>query len=127
VPEFVEEMCDFINERWTTESALYLAAYTMWRLNWIHPFTDGNGRTSRIVSYVVLAVRAGYLPSGAPSIPAQIERDRRPYFHALEEADEAWKEGRLNLQPMVDLLSNLLAKQLLAFFESARGGEPNAG
>jgi Fic family protein len=55
VAENVEDMCDFINERWTSHSAIYLAAYAMWRLNWIHPFTDGNGRTSRVASYVVLA------------------------------------------------------------------------
>ncbi len=124
VPEKIEDMCDFINERWTTHSALYLAAYVMWRLNWIHPFTDGNGRTSRVVSYVVLAIRAGYLPSGSPSIPAQIEGDRGPYFCALEKVDDAWKNDRLDLQPMIDLLSALLAKQLLAFFESAGGQTP---
>lgn len=126
VPEKIEEMCDFINERWTTHSALYLAAYAMWRLNWIHAFTDGNGRTSRVVSYVVLAIRAGYLPSGSPSIPAQIEADRGPYFLALEKIDESWKKAQLDLRPMIDLLSTLLAKQLLAFFESA-GGQASTG
>lgn len=121
VPGLIEEMCDFINDRWGTHSALYLAAYVMWRLNWIHPFTDGNGRTSRVVSYVVLAIRAGYLPSGSPSIPAQIEKDRGPYFRALEKVDQSCKKDQLDLQPMVDLLSGLLAKQLVAFFESAGG------
>jgi len=124
VPEHIEDMCDFINDRWTGASALYLAAYVMWRLNWIHPFTDGNGRTSRVVSYVVLAIKAGYLPSGSPSIPAQIEADRGPYFSALERMDEALRNGQLDLQPMIDLLSTLLAKQLLAFFESAGGRTP---
>jgi Fic family protein len=45
VPEYVEEMCDYINERLRSASAIHLSAYAMWRLNWIHPFTDGNGRT----------------------------------------------------------------------------------
>jgi hypothetical protein len=68
-----------------------------------------------------LLIRAGYLPSGSPSIPAQIETDRGPYFHALEKVDESWKKGQLDLQPMIDLLSALLAKQLRAFFDSAGG------
>src|SRR3984893_12130419 len=53
VPELVEDMCDYVNEHWNESTPIHLAAYVMWRLNWIHPFADGNGRTSRIVSYVV--------------------------------------------------------------------------
>lgn len=124
VPSLVEEMCDFINERWDA-TPLFLAAYIMWRLNWIHPFTDGNGRTSRMVAYVVLSVRAGYVPSGSPSIPAQIEADRAPYFRALEEADDAYKAGDIDLTAMETLLSTLLARQLLNFFETASGKQLN--
>ena len=50
VPELLEQMCDYINENWAKASALHLAAYILWRMNWIHPFVDGNGRTSRVVS-----------------------------------------------------------------------------
>lgn len=57
VPELVEEMCDYVNDRWDHERvAIHLAAYVMWRLNWIHPFADGNGRTSRVLSFVVFSV-----------------------------------------------------------------------
>ncbi len=52
VPELIEEMCDYVNDHWNESTPLHLAAYLMWRLNWIHPFADGNGRTSRIISYV---------------------------------------------------------------------------
>ena len=47
VPEKIEDLCDYVNDKWHEESALHLASYVMWKLNWIHPFTDGNGRTSR--------------------------------------------------------------------------------
>jgi Fic family protein len=59
VPEFVVDMCEYVNENWTKRNALYLSAYVMWRLNWIHPFTDGNGRTveSRFVLDFVSATR----------------------------------------------------------------------
>src|SRR5712672_448188 len=50
VPELIEDMCDYVNDRWDESTPLHLAAYLMWRLNWIHPFADGNGRTSRITS-----------------------------------------------------------------------------
>jgi Fic family protein len=57
VPELVEDMCDYVNEHWDRTTPLHLPAYLMWRLNWILPFADGNGRTSRIVSYVALSIR----------------------------------------------------------------------
>lgn len=72
VPELIEEMCDYVNDHWDESTPLHLAAYLMWRLNWIHPFADGNGRTSRIISYVVLSIRAGAVLPGTPTIPDQI-------------------------------------------------------
>ncbi|MDB5437617.1 MAG: Fic family protein, partial [Caulobacteraceae bacterium] len=56
VAETMEDLCDYINARWETATPIHLSAYAMWKLNWIHPFTDGNGRTSRIVSYIVLCI-----------------------------------------------------------------------
>jgi Fic family protein len=124
VPERVEELCDYVNEKWTDKSPLHLASYVMWRLNWIHPFTDGNGRTSRAVSYLVLCIRLRALLPGRLTIPEQIEQDRTPYYRALEEADDAWAKGRIDLTAMKQLLGAMLAKQLHAIYEeSGSGGE----
>lgn len=120
----VEELCDYVNENWN-RTPLHLAAYVMWRLNWIHPFVDGNGRTSRTVSYVILAIRAGYVPSGSPSIPDQIVQNRTPYFEALEAADETWKANRIDVTKMEMLLETLLARQLKSFFETVGGRLPD--
>jgi Fic family protein len=125
VPELVEEMCDYVNDNWK-ETAIHLGAYVMWRLNWIHPFDDGNGRTTRIVSYVVLTIRSGFILPGTPTIPDQIVTDRRGYFNALDQADAAWTEGRLDVAVMEELLGGMLAHQLAAFYESAGGKMPNA-
>ena len=59
VARHVTDMCNYVNQHWRKtgedlQDAFHLAAYLMWRLNWIHPFRDGNGRTSRAVSYLVL-------------------------------------------------------------------------
>lgn len=96
----------------------------MWRLNWIHPFTDGNGRTSRAISYLVLCVRLKALLPGKLTIPEQIEQDRTPYYKALEAADNAWERGKIDLTAMKQLLAAMLAKQLHAVYEeSETGGE----
>ncbi len=124
VPMHVEELCDYVNEKWKEKSPIHLASYVMWRLNWIHPFTDGNGRTSRAVSYFVLCVRLGYVLPGRQSIPDQISDDKTPYYKALEAADDAWAAGKVELTAMKQLLAAMLAKQLHAIYEeSASGGE----
>jgi Fic family protein len=125
VHELVEEMCDYVNEHWEQSTPIHLSAYIMWRLNWIHPFADGNGRTSRILSYVVLSIRAGALLPGTPTIPDQIVDNREPYFEALDTADAAWREGRLDLSKMEDLLAGLLARQLAGFYQAAGGKMPD--
>lgn len=89
VPELVEDMCDYVNSHWEQSTPIHLGAYIMWRLNWIHPFADGNGRTSRITSYVILSIRAGAILPGTPTIPDQIVGNRAPYFEALDAADAA--------------------------------------
>lgn len=124
VPELVEEMCDYVNDHWTDSTPLHLAAYLMWRLNWIHPFADGNGRTSRMVSYVVLSIRAGAVLPGTPTIPDQIVDNRNPYFEALDAADSAYRGGRIDVSRMETLLAALLAKQLAGFYQAAGGKLP---
>jgi Fic family protein len=121
VPELVEEMCDYVNEHWDTSTALNLAAYVLWRLNWIHPFTDGNGRTARAASYLVLCLRIGHPLYGALSVPAQIAQDKRPYYEALEQADSAYDKGQIDVGRLEDLLEALLARQLLNVLEGAGG------
>lgn len=123
VPERVEELCDYVNEKWNEKSATHLAAYVMWRLNWIHPFTDGNGRTSRAASYMILCIKMGYVIPGKRTIPDQIAQDKTPYYKALESADIAWEQGRLDLTPMKDLLSSMLAKQLWEIHAQWQSGE----
>ena len=125
VPELVEQLCDYVNDRWLTATAMHLAAYVMWRLNWIHPFADGNGRTSRAASFLVFSVSAGFVPPGKETIPSLIVQNRTPYFDALEAADASWEDGeRLDVSVMEELWQALLARQLTSYFESAGGRLP---
>jgi Fic family protein len=121
VPELVEDMCDYVNEQWRDATAIHLAAYLMWRLNWIHPFADGNGRTARMTSYVVMSIKIGRVLAGSPTIPEQIVGNRVPYFDALDQADEACKKGQIDVSKMEELLAALLANQLMSIYKLAGG------
>ena len=114
VAEEMEHFCDYVNDNWN-KSALHLAAYALWRLNWIHPFADGNGRTARAVSYVVLSAKLDSLLPGAPTIPDQIAGDKNPYYDALEVADNAWKNSeQVDVSALEAMIGSMLAKQLVS-------------
>lgn len=125
VPERIEDMCDYVNEHWKEATALHLAAYCMWRLNWIHPFADGNGRTSRILSYIVLSIHLGDILSGTKTIPDQITDNRQPYFEALDAADAADRDERIDVSAMETLLRDQLAAQLYSVVERAGVSNPD--
>lgn len=115
VPSRLEELCDYITENWS-KPPIHLTAYVLWRLNWIHPFTDGNGRTARAVAYLVLCVRLGYRLPGTKTIPELIAADKGPYYAALEAADAG------DLVSLEKFLASLLARQLYDIHRVATEG-----
>jgi Fic family protein len=119
VPKHVDDLCDYVNDNWNDYSPFWLAAYVMWRLNWIHPFVDGNGRTTRALSYYVLCAKLGFHIPGVTTVPEMIAQDKRPYYKALEAADAAGKNDVVDVSEMEHLLSELLAKQMVLALERA--------
>jgi Fic family protein len=118
VPELVEDLCDYVNSN-LSRSAVHLSSYVMWRLNWIHPFAGGNGRTSRALSYFVLCARAEQWFPGTNSIPEQITQNREPYYKALDAADLAFTKNIIDVGAMEILLREMLATQLVSAHDAA--------
>jgi len=119
VSEEVAAMCAYVSDNWEISEGLHLCAYTLWKLNWIHPFADGNGRTARAVSYLTMCIRLDGLLPGAPTIPDQIAGNKKPYYEALEAADTAWiDQGIVDVSVLEAMLEPMLAKQLLSVFPS---------
>lgn len=121
VPGLIEDLCDYINDNWQTKTAVHLSAYVLWRLNWIHPFSDGNGRTARALSYLVLCLSLKGRLSGTKTIPDQISRNKTPYYKALETIDATEKAGQVDLSALETLIADALAAQLLSMFNEATG------
>jgi Fic family protein len=121
VPGLMEDLCEYLTVNWEGRTAVHLAAYVLWRINWIHPCSDGNGRTARAVSYVVLCAHAGKELPGDLTIPEQIAKNKTPYYKALEAADYALKRGQIDLGELEALMNSLLANQLYDFYQTASG------
>jgi Fic family protein len=113
VPNLMDQFISVIHEIWTIEThPTVLPAYALWRLNWIHPFIEGNGRTARAACYLLICLRQGILLPGKKIVPERIRDNREPYYAALQTADRHWENGEFNVDDLADYLSVLLADQL---------------
>lgn len=112
VPELMDRFVSFIHENWDNLSPAQMAGYGLWRLNWIHPFIEGNGRTARAVCYYLLCVKSETLLPGKKIVPERIRETRGPYIQALRDVDRVWAQGNLELGPMENYLAGLLEAQL---------------
>jgi Fic family protein len=112
VPDLMDRFISFIHENWYAARETQLAAYALWRLNWIHPFVEGNGRTARAACYYILCVRSRRILQGKKIVPERIRENRPPYYAALKSADRAWDAGNLDTSELEGYLAGLLQAQL---------------
>jgi Fic family protein len=112
VSHLMDQFISTIHENWYNWTNTELAAYGLWRLLWIHPFIEGNGRTARAACYYLLCVRSGGLIGGTKILPELIRESREPYYEALQAADKAWEAGELDFSRVEAYLAELLEEQV---------------
>jgi Fic family protein len=109
----MDRFISVVHENWDVLGhPTLLPAYALWRLNWIHPFVEGNGRTARAACYYLICMRQGRLLPGKKIVPERIRESRGRYYAALAEADRHWNEGNFNVNALAEYLSDLLKGQL---------------
>jgi len=89
----------------------------------IHPFADGNGRVSRLLSLLLL-YKAGFNVGKYVSFEEQINNEKAWYYHALKESSAGWNENSNSYVPfMNDFLSMLYRcyKELDKRFSAVNG------
>jgi prophage maintenance system killer protein len=112
VQALMEDFINSVNRSWVEVDSVVLATYVLWRINNIHPFINGNGRTARAASYFVLCVKSnGWLP-GEPILPELLKENRDEYVEALKVADRLTVSGIPDLSALHQLLTRLLADQM---------------
>lgn len=73
----------------------------------IHPFHDGNGRMSRLLTLLML-YRTGYQVGRYISIEKHIEKTKEAYYDALELASQGWHEGEGNPKPFIKYMLGVI-------------------
>ena len=66
----------------------------------IHPFNDGNGRMSRLLTLLLL-YRSGYIVGKYISIEKVIEQSKETYYETLQQSSAGWHENQNDYTPFV--------------------------
>ncbi len=75
----------------------------------VHPFSDGNGRMSRLLTTLLL-YRNGYMVGKYISLESKIAKNKNAYYDALKKAQVGWDEGREDVIPFIKyLLSTIIS------------------
>jgi Fic family protein len=99
-PGAMEELHRHFNEVWALDTyhrLLVTGAYVL-DFSVIHPFTDGNGRMSRLLTLLLL-YHGNYEVGRFVSLEKLIDRTRDSYYEALATSTEGWHEGKHDLVP----------------------------
>jgi Fic family protein len=124
VGHLIRDLVDKLNAVAADSSAIWRAAYALWRLNWIHPFAGGNGRTARAFSYLIICMDMKMILPGVPSMPSLIYDHRDEYVEALRAADASALDGaEPDISRMETFLQDIVTRQLAAAID--RLSRPN--
>ncbi len=100
--EAVEELCNRFWEAWEADYIDKLILIPMFVLDFlcIHPFNDGNGRMSRLLT-LLLFYKAGYIVGKYISMEMLIEKTKETYYEALQASSGGWHENENAYEPFV--------------------------
>ena len=87
VPYLVEELLDWLNNSTTGMYPVIIAGILHYELVRIHPFVDGNGRTSRLMATLVLSIHKFNIDNYF-TLDEYYNQDRQAYVDALHSADK---------------------------------------
>lgn len=101
-PIAMDELCAAYSEAVDNDSIEPLLIIPMFILDFlcVHPFNDGNGRMSRLLTLLLL-YRAGYTVGKYISIEKLIEQSKQTYYDALQASSAGWHEGKNDYAPFV--------------------------
>lgn len=80
----------------------------------IHPFRDGNGRVSRLLTTLLL-MRLGFSVGRYVSLERLVEESREDYYHVLGQCSQGWHDGRNPILPWWIYFLSMLRRGYVEF------------
>ena len=109
--EAMRQMTEAFLEAWNNNKTDKLLLIPMFILDFlcIHPFEDGNGRMSRLLT-LLLFYRAGFIVGKYISIEMLIESSKETYYEALQNCSYRWHESKNQYEAFVKYYLEILIK-----------------
>lgn len=117
-PVAIEQICDGLNkalDKGEIDSLLLIPIFIHDFLC-IHPFNDGNGRMSRLLTTLLL-YRQGYVIGKYISLESKIEKNKDSYYGALEKSGLGWHENEENPVPFIKYILRTILAAYIDFEE----------
>ena len=98
----MNELCDKFLKAWNENKIDKLLLIPMFILDFlcIHPFNDGNGRMSRLLS-LLLFYKAGYIVGKYISMEMIIEKTKETYYETLQASSTGWHDNTNSYEPFI--------------------------
>ena len=108
-PQDIEKLCKAFDDALITNEIDSLLLIPMFIIDFlcIHPFNDGNGRMSRLLTLLML-YREGYNVGKYISIEKLIENSKETYYEALQSSSAKWHENKNNYAPFVEYMLGII-------------------
>ena len=115
-PEAMEKLCNAYEKAISNEKidSLILIPTFICDFLCIHPFNDGNGRMSRLLTLLLL-YKNGYYVGKYISIEKQIEKTKDLYYDMLEKADVGWHEEKNDPTPFIKYMLQVILACYIEF------------
>ena len=105
----MDSLCQSFQNAWQENIIDKLLLTPMFILDFlcIHPFNDGNGRMSRLLTLLLL-YRAGYIVGKYISLEMLIEKTKKTYYEALQASSFGWHENQNTYAPFVKYMLGVI-------------------
>ena len=109
--EAMDQLCDAMNRAWDEERFDRFLLIPMFILDFlcIHPFNDGNGRMSRLLTLLLL-YKTNCIVGKYVSVEMLIEKTKETYYEALQRSSCGWHEGDNDYAPFVFYYLGIILK-----------------
>lgn len=117
-PELMSQLCEQYNQaisKSEIDPLLLIPCFILDFLS-IHPFSDGNGRMSRLLTLLLL-YKSGYLVGKYISIEKLIETSKQTYYESLKASSFGWLENEQDYTPFVRYLLGVILRAYEGFTE----------
>ena len=106
-PAAIDELCKAYAEAKGEIDPLILNAMFILDFLCIHPFNDGNGRMSRLLTLLLL-YKFGFIVGKYISIEKIIEESKETYYEVLQDSSIGWHENENDYKPFVDYMLGVI-------------------